>query len=123
MSSSAAHLIVAARPARGGDSLGPEPLPFVAIERTCRSISEIRSSTGSSFQALKTTGRNFLEPLPSAFFIASSRIRAATPARSSELFPTPLSAYRSVSGEVRRCARMIRRSVRRPKNHFASASV
>jgi hypothetical protein len=88
-----------------------------------RSISAIRSATGSSFQALNTTGTNRGARPPALVRAASSRSRAATPARSSELLPTPLSAYRTVSGAVRRWARITFRSTVLPKNHLASSSV
>ena len=48
--------------------------------------------------------------------------RADTPARSSELFPTPLSAYSRVSREARRFPMMRVRSASRPKKSPASVS-
>ena len=88
-------------------------------------IAAIRPVTGSSRQALKTTGT---EPSPSSSRSPSARrsacrrSRAATPARNSELLPTPLCAYRSVSREARRLPMIRLRSASRPKKTSASRS-
>ena len=51
---------------------------------------------------------------------ANVRSLCATPARSSELFPTPVGPYRTVSLEASRLATMISRSRSRPKKSSAS---
>jgi len=72
-------------------------------------------ATGSSRQLLKTTGTNSAVPNRCTSRRAASRRPAATPARSSELFPAPLWPYTRVSRADLRLATMRSRSLSRPK--------
>src|SRR6478609_4796584 len=89
-------------------------LPPVAVA-TARRMAPAGSSCHAS---TSTTARR----LPRAGRSAPARRRGSTPARSSELLPTPLRPYITVSRDVSRFAITRSRSALRPKNRPASAS-
>ena len=111
---SAAASIAASSPVRGSSIAGSVTNGRIAV-----SSSRISSITGRSRQELKTTGMNFAVPRSDMLRSASSRRRAATPARRTELLPTPLAAYRIVSRAARRLPMISVRSDSRPKKTSA----
>jgi hypothetical protein len=85
-------------------------------------IAAVSSPRGSSFHELKTIGMERGVPRRAKLSSATLSSRHATPARSSELLPTPLSACNNVSRAARRFEMILPLSASRPKNHSPNFS-